>query len=135
MKKIIAHLLTISLCVCMLFGCYPDVGKIVRFDEENDLVYVRTCNGFIWSFYGIEDLEIGNMLGLLFYDNGTPLSIYDDQIIDIKYAMTIIDFLDEDDFIWFDERPEILEETFIEIDDNVQLVEETIEYIELYEVF
>lgn len=63
---------------------YPLVTKIVRFDEENDEVFCEDSNGFLWSFYGIEDWSIDDTAVLLMDNMGTQL-IFDDAIVKTKY--------------------------------------------------
>ena len=64
---------------------YGKLAVIVDFDFNENLVFVSDWNGHIWSFYGIEDYQIGWYVDLVFHDNGTPLSIYDDIILRATY--------------------------------------------------
>lgn len=93
-KKFISELIATAVLFCgVIPGLYPEVGKIVQLDEENDIVYVANCSGHVFSFYGIEDLNMGDLIGMIMDDNGTPL-IYDDKVVDIIYGGRPEDFCD-----------------------------------------
>lgn len=64
---------------------YAKLGVIVDFDYTEDLVFVSDWNGDIWSFHGIEDWAIWDYVDLVFHDNGTPMTIYDDVILSVHY--------------------------------------------------
>ena len=95
-RNIFAHLLALALVVAPFIGMdtyYADVGRVVDFDYERDKVIVMTCDGNLWEYEGIEDWNIGNMCGIMFYNNDTPLTIYDDVIVKLRYAMSWEDFI------------------------------------------
>ena len=64
---------------------YAKLGVIVDFDYTEDLVLVSDWNGDIWTFTGIEDWAIWDYVDLVFHDNGTPGTIYDDVILSATY--------------------------------------------------
>ena len=64
-------------------GFYPQAAVITALDYEADAVTVETATGFIFQFYGVEDFTEGDIVALLFYDNGT-WQVIDDAIIDAR---------------------------------------------------
>ena len=90
MKAIIAlisALLTIS-------SYYPECGIVTDVtledgrEEWDTTVTFQTMNGNLFSFYGGEDLEVGDVIALIMNDNGT-LEVTDDIVIDVKYCSPI----------------------------------------------
>lgn len=65
---------------------YPTAGVIVDLDEKNDLVTFSTGSGLLYSFYGIEDYDNGDIVSVIMSDNATPDSALDDKIVDVRYA-------------------------------------------------
>lgn len=65
---------------------YPTAGVVVALDEATDLVTFSTASGLLYEFYGIEDLEVGDIVAATMDDNGTPDNVLDDKVIDTKYA-------------------------------------------------
>ena len=39
----------------------------------------------LWTFYGVEDYAIGDVVACIVWDAGTQ-KVYDDEIIDVVYA-------------------------------------------------
>lgn len=68
-----------------LESIYAKLGVIVGFNYAKDLVFVADWNGNILSFYGIEDWAVWDYVSMVFYENGTPMSIYDDVILSVHY--------------------------------------------------
>ena len=64
---------------------YPKTAKVYAIDRDSDIVTVIDSVGFLWEFYGVEDWEIGDLVSLLMFDNGTE-SIFDDEIIKAYYC-------------------------------------------------
>lgn len=67
---------------------YGKVAVIDHLDEENDLVYFSLpffYDDFFYVMKGIYDLDVGDVCGLLMYDNGTPY-IFDDVVLDVTYS-------------------------------------------------
>lgn len=78
MNTIIAILISILLN----FGLYPSTMVVTDLDYENDQVIFQTATGFEYRNYdGIEDQEIGDLFGMIMWDNNTPEDISDDIII------------------------------------------------------
>lgn len=65
-------------------GIYPQCMQVCEFIEETDEVICVDSNGNLWSYYGIEDYFVGDLVAVIFDDNGTPESIYDDIVIDVR---------------------------------------------------
>lgn len=95
MKKIICVMLTLALCVTLLFACgnrtekstyalkgcrVYDVekyeGEIAIIDEAQDI--------WVWR-QPVGDVAINDKCELVMSDNGTPANIYDDVIISINW--------------------------------------------------
>ena len=94
MRKILA-LILVPLMVWFIAEThvlYPEVGIIVELDYAEDLVTVEDVAGNIWQFYGCEDYNEGDLVRMLMYNNGTPHSIYDDEIVLAWYAGTLQQF-------------------------------------------
>ena len=88
MKKLIALALTMIALLTAVSACadvYPAVGVVTDLDYENDLVIFEDCNHDLWAMEGIEDWSIGD-IGALLMDDMETTSIYDDEIVDIRYA-------------------------------------------------
>lgn len=95
MKRLIAT----GILATNLFGCgigiaraelypaeqlYSRLCVITDYDAETDEVYVADANGNEWSYYGMEDLDIGYYVSVTFWNHGTE-RIYDDEIISVTY--------------------------------------------------
>lgn len=65
-----------------LYALYTVVSDL---DIDNDIVYCTDLNGFIWSFYGVEDWAVNDICSLTMYDNNTDI-IFDDIIINCRYS-------------------------------------------------
>ena len=86
MKKI-AVALALAL-VSMLLSqriVYPDVMIVVDLDTQHDVVTVETSTGHDYQFYGCEDYAIGDLVGVLMYNNLTD-DVRDDQILRAQYS-------------------------------------------------
>lgn len=73
---------------------YPDCGIVtsVVLPEGNDPwdteVTFETMNGNVFSFYGGEDLEVGDVIAVIFDDKGTP-EVIDDAVVSVRYCSPI----------------------------------------------
>ena len=67
-------------------SAYSTCMVITEINYNEDIVVCETGSGFIYSFYGIEDLFINDIIICTMDDNGTPKNIKDDKIVDIKYS-------------------------------------------------
>lgn len=66
---------------------YPSTCIITEIDTETDLVTIATATGNEFQFYGVEDYANGDLVSVIFYDNGTE-TVTDDVIMDIRYSGT-----------------------------------------------
>ena len=64
---------------------YPKGITVVDLDGEKDLVTATDCNGYLWGFYGCEDLAEGDILAVIMDSRGT-MEIYDDVMVKYRYA-------------------------------------------------
>ena len=67
------------------FQIYPLAGRIVEIDNLDDTVTFEDGAGLLWTFYGVEDYAIGDVVACIVWDAGTQ-KVYDDEIIDVVYA-------------------------------------------------
>ena len=58
--------------------------RVIDFEESNDLVVVEMETGHMYTFYGIEDWELGDKCVLIMNNCGTD-NIKDDEIIRTIY--------------------------------------------------
>ena len=66
-------------------GYYPLTAIVVDLDVENDIV---TCEDYaenLWSFYGTEDWQEGDLVSIVMNGNNTS-QIYDDTIEAVRYG-------------------------------------------------
>ena len=75
----------ILLASCSSVEVYAKNARVVELDRISDSVIVEDSNGELWEFEGCEDWQEGDGAALLMSDNGTPFSIYDDEIISVQY--------------------------------------------------
>ena len=66
-------------------GVYGKLCVITNLDYDRDVVDVTDWNGDVWSFDGIEDWALWDYVDVVFHDNGTPGTIYDDVIMSTTY--------------------------------------------------
>lgn len=64
---------------------YPDCGLIIGFDFTADLVIYQTQNGNIFSFHGIDDFFVGDLVAVIMNDAGTP-EVKDDIVVNVRYV-------------------------------------------------
>ena len=84
-RKYIALLGTVM--VLLAHGViYPATAVITSVDYETDVVTVQRSTGFVYTFEGVEDLTVGDVMSLLMYSNGTPDTIADDVVISARYS-------------------------------------------------
>lgn len=65
---------------------YPKTFVVSACDLDNDTVFLVDSNNNEWAISGIEDWMEGDVASAIMSDNGTPDSIYDDKILDIRYS-------------------------------------------------
>lgn len=64
---------------------YPLCATITYIDEEADAFVAEDFNGNMWSFTGVEDWMVGDIMAMTMDDNGTD-NIEDDTVRDIRYC-------------------------------------------------
>jgi len=67
---------------------YSATAIVDSLDTNNDVVTCVDYNGNIWTFYGVEDWQEGDIVSLLMNDMGTA-TIYDDEIVKTYYSGTV----------------------------------------------
>lgn len=68
------------------FNTYPKASYVVALNYESDTVTVEDATGNLWDFYGCEDCMEGDIIVMTMDDNGTPNSIYDDEILQVRFS-------------------------------------------------
>lgn len=65
---------------------YATTFVVIETRKTDDTVILTDMtSGHKYSFYGIEDWEVGDIATCIMSDNGTEDYIYDDQILTVKY--------------------------------------------------
>ena len=77
-KSILATLMALS-----LGNVYPQTLVVTGIND--DVLTLETATGQVYEYDGVEDYMLGDVVSVMFYDNGTEL-IYDDIIVDIRYS-------------------------------------------------
>lgn len=67
---------------------YALTAVISEINYNDDIVCCTDFNGFIWSFVGVEDYCINDIVSMVMYDNNTDI-ITDDIIINCRYSSYI----------------------------------------------
>lgn len=65
---------------------YPSTMVITDIDYATDTVVVENATGFVYTFEGVEDLLPGDFMSVIMYNNGTPWTIEDDQVVSARYS-------------------------------------------------
>ena len=63
---------------------YAEAGMVTEQDYTTDVVTFMDARGMYWSFYGVEDWQVGDLLCAILYDAGT-LDPLDDAVIGATY--------------------------------------------------
>ena len=82
---VIAVSLLLNVTIGALAEDYPTCGKIVKIDRYETLVYIKDFSGNIWTFEGVEDWAIGDIVAMIM-DNMNTEIIYDDEIKMVRYC-------------------------------------------------
>ena len=90
MKKIV-FVLFVMVVTLMLFAgspreIYPISMIVTEIDYENDLVTIVDFNGNAFQFFSCEDWCENDICAVIMDDNGTPETIYDDIITQVRYC-------------------------------------------------
>lgn len=76
---------TVDIDTCNVDNLYAKSMLVYEVDREYDILYLTDSNGNGWEYIGIEDLNVGDIVDCLMYDNQTT-TIYDDEIIKLQYS-------------------------------------------------
>lgn len=92
MKKIISIIFVLTIIiVCSVnafaeSNIYPMAMVVFEINNKTDTVVFKDFNGNLWNYTnGTEDWAVGDLAGIIMYDNNTEI-IYDDIIIDARYC-------------------------------------------------
>lgn len=88
MKKIAKLLLAAAILTVVgsaKADTYPAVFVVHEIDRSADTLTLIDYNGWMWDVYGVEDFEVGDVVGAIMDDMGTDL-IYDDEVQSIRYC-------------------------------------------------
>lgn len=88
MKRIAKMVLMLVVLLTMTAAkaeTYPKVFVVHEIDRVTDTMTLVDFNGWLWDVYGVEDYEIGDVVGAIVDDVGTEV-IYDDEIQCIRYC-------------------------------------------------
>lgn len=55
-----------------------------KIDRKKNIVWCKNWSGVQYKFYGVEDLEKGDVISCIMYTKGTP-KIKDDVVLSAKY--------------------------------------------------
>ena len=69
-----------------LNNIYPQTFIVSDIDKANDIVYLETPSGMIYTWQGVEDWMIGDIASAIMNNNKTHQNITDDKIIKLQYA-------------------------------------------------
>lgn len=65
---------------------YPKAFIVSACDPDSDRVFLTDTNNNEWAILGVEDWSEGDIAAAIMNDSGTPDSIYDDKIVEIRYS-------------------------------------------------
>lgn len=65
---------------------YPKAFIVSACDPDSDRVFLTDTNNNEWVILGVEDWSEGDIAAAIMNDSGTPDSIYDDKIVEIRYS-------------------------------------------------
>ena len=65
---------------------YPTAMVVCDVDHNTDTVTAQTWTGIVYKWYGVEDWMEGDIAACIMDDNGTPNTVFDDQIIETRYV-------------------------------------------------
>ena len=90
MKRIVSVLFVLVVTLILFVGrqheIYPTSMIVTEIDYENDLVTIVDFTGNAFQFFGCEDWCENDICAVIMDDNGTPETIYDDIITQVRYC-------------------------------------------------
>ncbi len=63
---------------------YPDAMEIIAIHQN--IVYLETATGNIFTMAGAEDYQVGDIVSVIMFTNGTDETVRDDEIIRAVYS-------------------------------------------------
>lgn len=88
-KAILAGLLAFALTVPVNATIYPHMGEVTAVHPKANGYEITFTDGAGRSYSWIDDSGdwfIGDFVATIMDDNGTPETVYDDIVVDTKYA-------------------------------------------------
>ena len=90
MKKIAISIMILAIfsamfCAAGITEIRPDSVVVVETDYSTDTLVLETATGMIFTYEGIEDIFIGDLVSVSFDDNDTP-DITDDVVLKLEYS-------------------------------------------------
>ena len=73
---------------------YPECGIVIAVDYYegheawDSKVTFQTGNGNMFSYWGGEDMEVGDVIACIMDDKGTP-EVSDDEVISVRYCSPV----------------------------------------------
>lgn len=72
-------------------GVYSTITMVTYVDYDTDVVTIKTFSGIEYQFEGCEDWYEGDICTVTIWDNDTPDTVYDDEILQTRYSGWIDD--------------------------------------------
>lgn len=67
-------------------GIYSTTTMVTNVDYDADVVTIQTFSGIEYQFKGYEDWYEGDICTVTMWDNDTPDTVYDDEILQTRYS-------------------------------------------------
>lgn len=67
-------------------GVYSTTTMVTDVDYNADVVTIQTFSGIEYQFEGCEDWYKGDICTVTMWDNDTPDTVYDDEILQTRYS-------------------------------------------------
>lgn len=67
-------------------GVYSTTTMVTEVDYDADIVIIQTFSGIEYQFEGCEDWYEGDICTVTMWDNDTPDTVYDDEILQTRYS-------------------------------------------------
>ena len=83
--KILASIIAVVLLILLILQLdfYPMTAEIFKVDESENLIYILDPAGNIWTAYGAENWQRGDVCSLIMSGHFTE-TIFDDSIVKIE---------------------------------------------------
>lgn len=65
---------------------YPQTAQITKLNYKTDTVTITTATGISYTFIGIEDYTIGDLVSVIMDSNHTKDYIPDDKVLKVQYS-------------------------------------------------